>query len=123
MRLYLYLLRFVVRVLTGSLAQTSACLISFLLIFPSVRKRSVFAGAHRAVGGTAARKHAAFVRARGQHYSNEAEAMKVRTLVWASASPTLFPASRASPSVPAERARGRVGSSQGLLIDEGEFSR
>ena len=28
---------------------------------------------------TAARKHAAFVRARGRHYSNEAEAMKVRS--------------------------------------------
>lgn len=27
---------------------------------------------------TAAAKHAAFVRARGRHYSNEAEAMKVR---------------------------------------------
>lgn len=28
--------------------------------------------------GLAAAKHAAFVRARGRHYSNEAEAMKVR---------------------------------------------
>lgn len=29
----------------------------------------------------AAAKHAAFVKARGRHYSNEAEAMKVRSLV------------------------------------------
>lgn len=29
---------------------------------------------------TAAKKHAEFVRARGRHYSNEAEAMKVRAL-------------------------------------------
>ncbi len=35
-------------------------------------------GAHRI--GVAAAKHAAFVRARGRHYSNEAEAMKVRSL-------------------------------------------
>lgn len=30
--------------------------------------------------GLAAAKHAAFVRARGRHYSNEAEAMKVRDI-------------------------------------------
>lgn len=36
----------------------------------SMREIDLFAG-------TAAAKHAAFVRARGRHYSNEAEAMKV----------------------------------------------